>query len=401
MAEKMVMLALSPTMEKGRIVKWKKQEGDKIVAGEVVAEVETDKAVMDYTSMQEGTLLKIVVPEGGEAEVEETIGILGEEGEKIDEEMLMRPVEHEKAETGEQETKEAEKEEKEETTKPEEKVLSSPMARTKAKAAGIDICRLKGSGPKGRVVAADVDKAIQDGQGRKAEEGETKDEVLEASGLRIAIAKLMVESKFSAPHYYLKVSVRMDTIIEARRYYNEHWGKDDKISLNAYLMKFAAQTIRRHPMINSTWSDGKILRHGSVDMGLAVAVEEGLRAPVVRNCTVKGVRAIDAEIKALVAKAKENRLGAEDHQNATFTITNLGSMGIEEFTAIINPPGSAILAVGEIRRMPVVNDRDEVEIHSVAKLTLSCDHRLIDGAVGAAFLHDLKVMMEHPIHEMY
>jgi pyruvate dehydrogenase E2 component (dihydrolipoamide acetyltransferase) len=405
MAEKMVMLALSPTMEKGKIVSWKKHEGDQITSGEAVCEVETDKAVMDYTSMQEGTLLKIVVPEGGEAKVEETIAILGQEGESLPE-MAASPAQPipESEKPASPEAKSAPKEVPQEAPKkePTGKAPSSPMARTIAQEQGIDISSIQGSGPEGRVVKADVEKAVHEGKCplKRKMPPELKDETVDVSMMRATIAKRMSESKSNAPHYYLKASVRMDTLIEARHFYNEHT-QDAKLSLNAFLIKITAEAIKHHPVINSTWQGDKIAHHGQVDIALAVALPEGLTAPIIRNCTAKGIIAIDAEVEAMVEKARSNRLTPEDYQNSTFTISNIGSTGIEEFTAIINPPGSAILAVGTIMRKPVVNVKDELEIHSVSVLTLSCDHRVIDGAVGAAFLHDLKNMIEHPIHALF
>lgn len=276
------------------------------------------------------------------------------------------------------------------------------MARTLAQEKGVDIASVKGTGPEGRVVKEDIEKAVREGRCplKRKIPPELKEETVDVSMMRATIAKRMSESKSSAPHYYLKTSVRMDTLLEARQFYNDHT-QEAKLSLNAFLIKIAAEAIKRHPVINSTWQGDKIVRHGQVDIALAVALPEGLTAPVIRNCTAKGIIAIDAEVEAMVDKARANRLVPEDYQEATFTISNIGSTGIEEFTAIINPPGSAILAVGTIMRKPIVNQKDELEIHSLSVLTLSCDHRVIDGAVGAAFLHDLKNMIEHPIHALF
>jgi len=220
------------------------------------------------------------------------------------------------------------------------------------------------------------------------------DREVPVSGMRATIAKRLSESFFTAPHYFLRVAVQMDALMDARSRYNAEGTQ--KISLNAFFIKLAAEALRRHPQINSTWKGTTIQIHGSIDIGLAVALPEGLITPVVRNCAGKGIREIDQELTALIQKAKQGGLKPEEYTNATFTISNLGSFGIEEFTAIINPPGSAILALGEIRKEPVVTDQDEIVVRRVLRMTLSCDHRTIDGAVGAAFLKDLKDMMEDP-----
>ncbi|MBD3305877.1 hypothetical protein GF339_05790 [candidate division KSB3 bacterium] len=225
------------------------------------------------------------------------------------------------------------------------------------------------------------------------------DETLNVSQKRKIIAQRLVDSKFSAPHYYLKVRAQMDEVMQARKALNARL--KEKVSLNAFLLKFAAEAIKKHPIINSTWKGETIIKHGSVDIGLAVAQPDGLITPVVRDCTQKGILTIDQELKALIQKAQNNRLDPSEYTGATFTISSLGSFGIEEFTAIINPPGSAILAIGEIWKEPVVDDHDQIVIHANMRMTLSCDHRVIDGAVGAAFLKDLKDTLEHPIRVLY
>ena len=228
---------------------------------------------------------------------------------------------------------------------------------------------------------------------------------MRVAGKRKVTAQRLSESKFSAPHYYLRIDVEMDRLLEARQRLNASpAAQGRKVSLNAFLMKLTAETLRRHPEINATWEGETILQHGSIDLGLAVALPDGLVAPVVRGCGGKGLLAIDGELAGLVEKARANRLSLQEMSGATFTISNLGSYGILDFTAIINPPGSAILAVGRIQREPVVTgegEEEELEIRSRMILTLSCDHRVIDGAVGAAFLADLKQMLEDPLHALY
>ena len=221
-----------------------------------------------------------------------------------------------------------------------------------------------------------------------------KDEVIPLSGKRRIIAKRLAESMYTAPHYYLKKSVRMDALIAARKALA---AKGEKRSFNAFLIKFVAEALRRHPQVNASWQGESILRFGHADIGLAVAQPDGLITPVVRDCWQKGVRQIDTELSELIGKAQQGTLRPEEYSGATFTISNLGSFGIEEFTAIINPPGSAILAVGEIARVQRFDENDKPEMVSAMTLALSCDHRVIDGAVGAAFLRDLVQMMEDPI----
>lgn len=462
MAEKLLMIALSPTMDEGTIASWSKEEGDTIDTGDVVCEVETDKATMDYESTQDGTLLKIIVPEGGSAAVGETIGIIGESGEDIED--LVKEAEAEKSQKKGDEDKSGKKGEKaggeaEETekkkaeqespagAKPEEKapkaakpaegakappapegksgrVLSSPLARTIAEQEGVDLTALTGSGPEGRIVKKDVERAIKEGIGMGGKAAGTgtaagdgaasagaaaggagqvvtglEEKRVKVSRKRAVIAKRLSESKYSAPHYYLTLTIHMDDLMAARDRINSELVKSGtgKISLNSFILKIAAEAIKRNPAVNSSWEGEEIATHGSVDIGVAVAQEDGLITPVVKNCGGKGIVHIDGELRDLIARARENKLAPEEYSGATFTISNLGNYGIEEFTAIINPPGSAILAIGTMKKEPVVDETDEIRIVKAMKVTLSCDHRVLDGALGAEFLHQFKTMMEDPI----
>lgn len=471
MAEILPMLALSPTMEEGVIARWAKAEGDDVASGDVLCEVETDKAVMDYESTVEGKLLKILAGEGDACAIGEPIAIVGAEGEDIEgliaeaqsqREGKAKPAkkkekaEAEQAGEGEQEAEaegeqakkeEKEKQKKEEPTKPagpsaEELarareaagaqqraqqrapggaplagVKASPLARKLAAEAGLDLRRISGSGPDGRVVKRDVEAAAAAGVGVKPAAVSAgaaaelpagavlppvvtlTDEAVKVSPMRKTIAQRLSESKFSAPHYYLTIAIAMDEILEARRQLNAQLA--GKVSLNAFLMKMAAMALARHPVVNATWGGETIQRHGRVDIGLAVALDDGLVAPVVRDCLGKGVIAIDRDLQPLIAKARAGKLTPQDYAEATFTVSNLGNYGIDEFTAIINPPGSAILAVGQIARTPVVDEDDELTIRSMMKVTLSCDHRVIDGAEGAAFLRDFKAICEAPVRALY
>ena len=411
MAEKVFMLALSPTMETGTIAKWNKQEGETVAAGDILCEVETDKAVMDYESTLEGTLLKVMLPQGGEARVGDTIAILGEEGEDItallaetEKPQETVPGKMQKPLTEPATISSAEVPATQPVMQLGGKIKASPLARAMARDAGLDLSMITGSGPGGRIIQRDIEQALEDRAKPVAEvppfsvPGLTE-ETVPVSQKRKIIAKRLAESKYSAPHYYLKLRVNMEYILRARKALNTRL--DRKISMNAFLIKFVAEALRKHPPVNSTWNGETITRHGRIDIGLAVAQPDGLITPVVRNCEHKGILAIDDDLRGLIQKAQNNRLEPEEYTNATFTISNLGSFGIQEFTAIINPPGSAILAVGEIRKEPVVSEDDQISIQPLMTLTLSCDHRVIDGVVGSAFLKGVKDMLEDPIHALY
>lgn len=432
MAEQVLMTALSPTMEEGTIVSWNKSEGDTVSSGDLLCEVETDKATMDYESTQEGTLLKIVRGEGSSSKVGDTIAILGEEGEDISE--LVAKAEAAPAESSA--GGEAGGDEKAAASAPAAAgaaseqdapargaaatagaapaaggvVKSSPLARKLAADRGIDISQIAGSGPGGRVVKADVESfvpgaasgaaaAAAGGFSPAAAMAPGQDVTIPVAGKRAVIARRLAESKFTSPHYYLKNSVQMDAAMGARGQLNAEL--PEKVGFNAFLMKFAAEALKRHPEVNASWQGDHILQFGSIDIGLAVDLGNGLITPIVRNCGNKGIVTIDRELKELIAKAGEGKLQPEEYTGATFTISNLGSFGIEEFTAIINPPGSAILAVGEIAKTVVVNDNDEIDVAQVMKMTLSCDHRVIDGATGGRFLSELRKIVENPVRVLF
>lgn len=443
MAEKILMLALSPTMEEGTIVKWNKKEGDPIANGEVICEVETDKATMDYESIQEGTLLKILVKEGEGAKVEQPIAIIGKKGENI--ESLVA----ESASSNARAPKAAEAPAAPDARRPaaalasepavagfasangsrggagagpvaagarveltpsgpapaggDGRIKSSPLARAIAKEAGVSLGTVSGSGPGGRIVKRDVEAAIAAGPAvavLAAGAGPVAaTQEIPVSGKRKVIAERLSQSMYTSPHYYIKMSVPADNLVRARTLLNAK--RERKVSMNAFLIKFVAEALKRHPMVNSSWQGEKILVFGTIDVGLAVAQKDGLITPVVRDCGAKGVVQIDGELQALIDKALANKLKPEEYTGATFTISNLGSFGIEEFTAIINPPGSAILAVGAIKKEPVVGPDDEIRIQTSLKLTLSCDHRVIDGALGANFMKYLSDIIEDPVRVLY
>jgi pyruvate dehydrogenase E2 component (dihydrolipoamide acetyltransferase) len=395
------MIALSPTMETGTVVRWRKKEGEPVKSGDVICEVETDKATMDYEASAEGTLLKIVLAEGGQAKVGDLIAVLGSPGEDIS--ALLGAAQKAPAPAASPQPSQPPAAAPASTAQP-LRTRSSPLARRLAENRGIDLRTLAGSGPAGRIVKRDVQTA---GQGvpvpasppapAPAYAPGPGDEVIAVSGMRRIIARRLSDSMFSAPHFYLTVAVDVGELLGMRARLNE--GREKKVSLNAILFALAGRALSRHPRVNSTWNGETIVRRAGADIGLAVALDDGLIAPVVRDCGGKGILAIDAELADLVARARAGKLAPSEYAGAGFTISNLGSLGIDEFTAIINPPGSAILAVGTARKEPVVQSGaggDSIVVRQRMKMTLSCDHRVIDGAVGAAFLRDLADMLENP-----
>ncbi len=429
MAEKILMLALSPTMEEGHIAQWHKEEGDSVSSGDVLCEVETDKTTMDYEATSDGVLLKIVVPAGSQAKIGETIAIIGEAGEDISalleetddkkEDLELKPIET-KPEPSPDSLEAGQDSDASEISDSAPEVASSsafpkasPLARKLADMNGLNLKQIRGSGPEGRVIKADIENALKEREGKPSDakvalqkpvkptesRSATEDEIIPLTGMRKAIAQRLAESKYSAPHYYLKVSVEVDSLLVAHAELNKK--ATEKISLNAFFTKFVAEALKKHPKINASWQGDSIKLFSSVDIGTAVALKDGLITPVVRNCGQKGIIQIDTELKELIEKARSNALQPEEYAGASFTISNLGSFGIEDFTAIINPPGAAILAISTIKRKAIVQEDDSLAIRSVMNLSLSCDHRVIDGAVGAAFLAELKNMLESPVRALY
>ncbi len=434
MATKVVMAQLSPTMEEGRVVDWKVSEGDEVAQGDVVAEIETDKANMDVEAMGAGVLRKIVVGEGETVPVGALIGVIGEPDEDISDlleeagdgaeaageaEEATEDAEEtaEEAEAVEEEAPEEEPEEPSEAATElaappaagaeEGRVRASPVARRMAEEAGLDLRRIEGSGPSGRIVKRDVEAARERGAGRAVELGAAGPDRLtagrrEASQMRKAIARRLSQSLGPVPHFFLTTEIDMERALDLRAELNEirgvgEEGGPEKIGVNDLLLKAAAEALVRHPEINASWDDGDVVRHGTVDLGIAVALDEGLITPVLREAEQKGLERISEEARELIRRARERDLQPEEYQGATFSISNLGMYPIDEFTAVINPPESAILAVGRTREKPVAVD-GEVVVRRRMRVTMSCDHRVVDGAMGAEFLETYKEMLERPLH---
>lgn len=412
MAEIIRMPRMSDTMEEGNIVGWLKKVGDKVQPGDVLAEVETDKATMELESYFEGTLLHIGVKEGS-VPVNAVLAIIGDQGEDV--ESILKGLESgnsagaSKPSTEiESKVEEVKTEEApaavEQTTSDDTRVKSSPLARKIAKEEGIDLTKVKGTGEGGRIVKLDVENAkstatpatpatIQTSTAPAvSSEGNYVD--VPVSQMRKVIAKRLGESKFSAPHFYLTVEINMDNAIETRKKINEI--ADVKISFNDLVIKAVASALAKHPTINSSWLGDKIRYNKDINIGVAVAVEDGLLVPVVRNANQKSLSQINTEVKTLAGKAKDKKLQPNEMTGNTFTISNLGMFDIDEFTAIINPPDACILAVGSISQKPIVKN-NEIVPGNIMKVTLSCDHRVVDGASGAQFLQTFKTILEDPI----
>jgi pyruvate dehydrogenase E2 component (dihydrolipoamide acetyltransferase) len=414
MAVKVEMPKLSDTMEEGVIAAWNVEEGDTVESGDVIAEVETDKATMEVEVFDAGTILKILVDEGDAVPLGGLIAVIGEEGEDISgilEEAESGSGSKESSDKEKEETdKKADKDEGEESFDPvfgdldkkgngqpdDGRIKASPLARKMAEEQGIKLANVEGSGPHGRIIKRDIE-SYEPSKAPAAAPAATvshEDKEHRVSQMRKTIARRLSESKFSSPHYYETIDIDMGAVWDARKQLNEI--SDTKISFNDIVVKAVATALRQHPDINSSWQGDKIIEHGDVNVAVAVGIDEGLVTPVIDNTDQKGLQQIAAESKALIEKAQNRDLQPEEMEGSTFTVSNLGMFGIEEFTAIINPPNACILAVGAIREEPVVED-GEVIPGKRMKVTLSSDHRIVDGVSAAKFLNTLKRMLENPL----
>lgn len=408
MAEIIKMPLLSDTMKEGLIVAWLKNVGDTVESGDELFEVETDKAVMVQESYWEGTLLYIHVKEGNAAPIDGVIAVIGEKGEDYKPQLEKALSSSSGSQASKEEvpapvvaeTNTVSAEQPKANAASDTRIKASPLARKMAEDNNLSLASLKGSGENGRIVKRDIEAQLKQGASRTSPSvpvalaPAAQDVDQPVSGMRRVIAQRLGDSKFSAPHFYLTISINMDKQMEARKRINEV--APQKISFNDLVVKAAAVALKQHPAVNSSWFGDFIRVNGNVNIGVAVAVEDGLLVPVIRNADAKSLSQINAEVRDLAGKAKERRLAPEQMQGNTFTISNLGMMGIEEFTAIINPPDACIMAVGTITQQPIVKD-GQLAVGNIMKVTLSCDHRVVDGATGAAFLKTFKMMMEDPI----
>jgi pyruvate dehydrogenase E2 component (dihydrolipoamide acetyltransferase) len=416
MAEIIRMPRMSDTMEEGNIVGWQKKVGDAVVPGDVLAEVETDKATMELESFYEGTLLYIGV-ESGAVPVNALLAIIGEKGEDFkslldgaeNPEQQSAPIEKsasaEASQSSETSKESGATQNEQRSGDGDARLKASPLAKAIAKEAGIDLGSVTGSGGEsGRIVKKDVTAFLENKPtaapaksvaSAPAFQGTSSGyEEIPVSMMRKTIARRLGESKFSAPHFYLTYEVDMDGAIEARKRINEIAAS--KISFNDLVIKAVTVALRQHPAINSSWLGDKIRYNGDIHIGVAVAVDEGLLVPVLRHADQKSLSQINTEVLQFAQKAKDKKLQPEEMQGNTFTISNLGMFGIDEFTAIINPPDACILAVGGIVTKPVVIN-GEIKIGNRMKVTLSCDHRVVDGATGAKFLQTFAAVLSDPI----
>ncbi|HEY0427603.1 MAG TPA: pyruvate dehydrogenase complex dihydrolipoamide acetyltransferase [Pyrinomonadaceae bacterium] len=444
------MPKLSPTMEEGQISRWIKAEGDEIEANETIAEVDTDKATMEMTSLEPGTLLKIIVPAGDNAKLGQTIGIIGKKGEDFSalldeatangagangsgdakkaesasekEEVVAKEGEQELkkevSETGGRSYDEQRPQAKEDAGDQKPKIedqssngrlIVSPIAARMAAENGIDLKSVKGSGPQGRIIKRDIEAAMESGQQTGQTEevphsafsapqtiGASRFREENTSKMRQVIAQRLAQSIGPIPTFYLTIEIEMDNTLALRKQINATLKDDEKVSVNDIIVKVAAQALTKHPFVNSSYQDKTIRFYENADIGVAVAIDEGLITPVVRAANRKGITEISKEIKEMAVRAREKKLQPEEYTGATFSISNLGMFGIKEFTAIINPPEASIIAVGAATPIPVVRD-GEIVTRSMMSVTMSCDHRVIDGATGAKFLQTFKQMLENPI----
>ena len=441
------MPKLSDTMTEGTLVAWKKKKGDKVSAGDVIAEIETDKATMEWESPEDGTLTEIYVEEGGKVEVGQRIAFIGEEGEAAPKEEKKAPEKKpeapkkEEAKTSEEPKRATEKPapakaKERETTPPQEpmegrapsrpkpspaaareektaeegRVKASPVARRIAAELGVDLANVKGTGPEGRVTETDV-RAASKSVAAVADRGDAKAQPKPApsikagegarinlSGMRKGIAERLVQSKAPVPHFYLNIDIDAGPLMEARAELKSA-GEDadtSKITVNDFVLKAAVMAAVKIPKVNASFDNDAIVQYADVDLGLAVAIEDGLLTPVIRAAQNKSLREISELAKDLANRARNKRMKPEEFQGGSFTVSNLGGMGIDSFSAIINPPQGFILAVGKINKMPVIDNCDQIVVGHRMSIWMSCDHRVIDGALGAVYLKELRHLLENP-----
>ncbi len=439
MAEIIEMPKLSDTMTTGTLVKWLKQEGDSISAGDMIAEVETDKATMEVETFEDGVLLKHYISEGDSIDVGGPICAIGEEGEAAPEVTVEKAAEHavsgpevdseDEDESDDDETEEeqdSQEEDEPEDSKPSEgkkekpapapatddgkRVKASPLARKVAEELGIDIARVTGTGPGGRIVKADVEEASRNPQSMAPAAsaapgislGRLEEKVDKVSNMRASIAKALVKSKTEAPHFYLQSEIDAAPLAKARKDLNDFLAElpDEqggiKYTVNDLILRAAAMAVSMVPAINRSWEGKTIKQHGTVHLAFGVAIDDGLLTPVIRDADSKSLRQISLEAKELIGKARNRKLTPDEMTGSTLTVTNLGMFGITDFYGIINPNNAAILSVGTTVKQPVVDENDNISIGYRMKVGLSGDHRVIDGAVGAQYLQALGTLLEKP-----
>lgn len=396
---------MSDTMEEGTIVSWFVKVGDQVKSSEMIADVETDKATMELENFEKGEVLHLNVEEGETIPVETVIAIIGKKGEDFQHLLEEAPA----APAVEENAQEVSAPAVEETPAPTPvaatsastsnnssngRVFASPLAKKMAEEQGIDLGSVNGTGDNGRIVKKDIENYVPSAAPSSGTVGVESYEDVPVTQMRKTIAKRLAESKFTAPHFYLTKEIKMDAVMAARKRMNEY--SETKISVNDLVVKAVAVALKKHPNVNSAWLGDKIRRNHHVHIGVAVAVEDGLLVPVVRFADNKTLSQIGTEVRDLAGKAKNKELQPKDWEGNTFTISNLGMFGIDEFTAIVNPPDACILAVGSSKETIIV-ENGEMRPGHVMKVTLSCDHRVVDGVTGAKFLQTFQELMEEPV----
>ena len=424
MSVNILMPALSPTMEEGTLAKWLVKEGDRIKSGDLIAEIETDKATMEFEAVDEGIIGKLLVSEGSEGvKVNSPIAIVLDDGEDLKVNEIAKPVieaELANPEVITEEILEIKSPSKNTAQAPNSRIFATPLARRLAREKGIDLGSISGSGPHGRIVKTDIlDVSLP--QANTNKEGLAnavlKTNVQQASGssvtnvyadrefkeiplnsMRRTVANRLTEAKQNIPHFYLRKEARIDELLRVRARLNAHLAeKNNKLSINDFIIKSCASALQSVPTANAIWAEDKILQLKPSDVAVAVSVEDGLFTPVIRDTETKSLSNISKEMKELAEKARSKKLMPNEYQGGSFSISNLGMFGVDNFDAVINPPHGAILAVGRVLRKPIVNEDDSISVANLMSLTLSVDHRVIDGALGAQLLGAITKYLEEPV----
>lgn len=403
-----LMPALSPTMSEGNLAKWLKKEGDKIKPGEVIAEIETDKATMEIEAVDSGILAKIVIQDGTEAvKVNELIAVILEDDENIEDlnNYLSNRVVSNKSSTSPGLDSSASSitnismQSNQASAEKRDRIFASPLAKKIAEQNSIDLAKVQGTGPRGRIIKDDVinysnsSKTSSLVADLSSEKNYTE---IPNTNIRKVIARRLLESKQQIPHFYLSIECNLDKLISFRQEMNEASNDRYKLSVNDFIIKASAHALYDNPAVNASWTDAAIIQYKNIDISVAVATDSGLITPIVKNANLKSLSEISNEMKNLAAKARENKLKPEEFQGGSFSISNLGMYGVKQFKAIVNPPQSCILAVGASNLRPIVIGK-EIVVANMLDLTISCDHRVVDGAVAALFLSSLKKYIENPL----
>ena len=424
MSVNILMPALSPTMEEGTLTKWLVKEGDRIQSGDLIAEIETDKATMEFEAVDEGIIGKILISEGSEGvKVNSPIAVILDEGEELEaneEANQTIPVEPKKLKNASEGVIETKKASNNVIQTSHTRIFATPLARRLAKEKGVDLDSITGSGPHGRIVKNDIldlnptnfdanQESLEGSTSRTSVKQVSSSSIMDLysdrefkeiplSSMRRTVATRLTEAKQNVPHFYLRKEIVIDELLQVRARINAHLAeKSNKLSINDFIIKACALALQTVPMANAVWAEDKILQLKSSDIAVAVSVEDGLFTPVIRDADVKSLSNLSKEMKELAEKARSKKLMPNEYQGGSFSISNLGMFGVDNFDAVINPPHGAILAVGRGVKKPVVNENETITVANVMSLTLSADHRVIDGALGAELLQSISKYLGDPV----